>query len=110
MSSGLGRPAPHRFHQIAAGATDVEGLLFYADLSPDGRLLAYSSWREDEGDAEVFLFDLIQGTEVQLTFNDVSDWSVAWAPDGSLAAFERRDTISTSSMLCQRALGTWPCR
>lgn len=33
----------------------------------------------------MFLFDLIQGTEVQLTFNDVSDWSVAWAPDGSLA-------------------------
>lgn len=42
------------------------------------------------GDFEIHAFNVINGEEVQLTCNTVSDWGASWSPDGTKIAFSRR--------------------
>jgi TolB protein len=55
--------------------------------SPDGRAIAYTSYRR--GGANIFISNIFQGTLVEVTQgNRVGEnWLPAWSPDGSQVAF-----------------------
>ena len=53
--------------------------------SPDGRWLAFNSYRD--GDSEIFLMRPDGNRLRQLTHNDVDDIEPIWSPDGSRIAF-----------------------
>jgi dipeptidyl aminopeptidase/acylaminoacyl peptidase len=50
-------------------------------ISPDGAQMAYMS--NEDGDWEIFLLDLSNGTQSKVTDNDQDDFAPAWLPDGS---------------------------
>ena len=60
-------------------------------LSPDGRTLAVGR-SEPTQKRDIWLIDLVRGTELQWTFDKADDLSPTWSPDGSRIAFtsERR--------------------
>jgi TolB protein len=55
--------------------------------SPDGRAIAYTSYRR--GGANVFISNIFQGTLVEVTQGPKvgENWLPAWSPDGSRVAF-----------------------
>jgi Tol biopolymer transport system component len=55
-------------------------------LSPDGRRLAFVSYRD--GNAEIYLLDLLTGQLRNLTNHPAPDTSPVWSPDGTQVAFE----------------------
>jgi dipeptidyl aminopeptidase/acylaminoacyl peptidase len=61
------------------------------DLSPDGRLVAYTvretNWDDNSYDQQIWLADARTGATRQLTNGKKSSQSPAWAPDGSKLAF-----------------------
>ena len=64
----------------------------YADPSPDGTRVVYSSNR-DGGDFDLFVVNL-DGTGLrQLTANDIEDYSPTWSPDGRQIAYEANDNF-----------------
>ncbi len=60
----------------------------YADPSPDGSRVIYSS-SADGGDFDLFVVGTDGGEPVQLTANDREDFSPVFSPDGARIAFER---------------------
>jgi Tol biopolymer transport system component len=54
--------------------------------SPDGRQLAFVSWRD--GNSEIYLLDLRSGQLRNLTNYPGADSSPVWSPDGTRIAFE----------------------
>jgi eukaryotic-like serine/threonine-protein kinase len=60
-------------------------------LSPDGRTLAVGR-AEPPLKRDIWMIDLIRGTELQWTFDQADDLNPTWSPDGSRMAFtsERR--------------------
>jgi Tol biopolymer transport system component len=56
--------------------------------SPDGRYLAFESSRVDVNYYQIYLHDTEQGsTELLTDFEDCSNWSPSWSPDGTQIAF-----------------------
>jgi len=59
--------------------------------SPDGRFVAYTvrdtDWVKNAFVTHVWLADVAQGTNRQLTFGEKSDFSPTWSPDGRWLAF-----------------------
>jgi serine/threonine-protein kinase len=54
--------------------------------SPDGNRIAFQSKRD--GNLEIYVFDLTNGTLRRLTDHPASDGRPAWSPDGQWIAFE----------------------
>lgn len=54
-------------------------------FSPDGRKVAFSAWQE--GDFDVFTYDLESGELVNLTNDDLYNGSPTYAPDGASVVF-----------------------
>jgi len=52
-----------------------------AALSPDGTRIAYS--REENGNTDIWIKDLLDGTQSRLTFSDNLDINPSWTPDGA---------------------------
>ncbi|HLK66346.1 MAG TPA: protein kinase [Bryobacteraceae bacterium] len=56
-------------------------------LSPDGRLLAYSSNASEEGNRQIFLQQLRGGSIRQITHGDYDNYAPVFSPDSSQIAF-----------------------
>ena len=76
-----------------AGITDTlrlpEGRRLNPRFSPDGRQLAYEQAKNKAGNqTDLYAFDLITGTNTQLTFDGDNDDPV-WSPDGKRIVFTK---------------------
>src|SRR4051795_1809940 len=62
-----------------------------AELSPDGRLVAYTvretNWDDNAYETEIWLADASSGAPRQLTTAKKPSQSPAWSPDGAKIAF-----------------------
>ncbi len=57
-------------------------------FSPDGRSLVFESYRQGTGATDIHTFDLVTGTNTQLTFVGDNDEPV-WSPDGRRILFAK---------------------
>ena len=60
-----------------------------ADVSPDGRVIAFSSERAGT-EPDIYLLDIETGSTTRLTDDPESDTSPDWSPDGSQILFRSR--------------------
>ncbi|MFN0096220.1 MAG: protein kinase domain-containing protein [Dehalococcoidia bacterium] len=60
------------------------------DLSRDGRRVAM--WRGVQGNADIWLMDLVRGGMTRLTFDGALDLGPVWSPDGTRIAFNSNRT------------------
>jgi TolB protein len=58
---------------------------FHADLSPDGKKLAFTS--DKSGNMDIWLFELQTQNLIQLTHHDAYDADPSWALDSQHLAF-----------------------
>jgi Tol biopolymer transport system component len=70
--------------------THDEGLSSFPALSPDGRLLAYSSDRGGINNLDIWVQQVAGGDAIRLTRHPADDFRPRFSPDGSQIVFERR--------------------
>jgi Tol biopolymer transport system component/DNA-binding winged helix-turn-helix (wHTH) protein len=63
------------------------GLSGFPALSPDGKLLAYSSDRGFEGERDLYVKQVAGGQPIRLTFDGTGNTTPDFSPDGSKIAF-----------------------
>ena len=64
------------------------GITLDPALSPDGKLLAYASDRQGEGDLNIWVEQLAGGEPIRLTKHAADDFGPSFSPDGSQIVFE----------------------
>ncbi len=64
------------------------GITLHPALSPDGKLLAYASDRQGEGDLNIWVEQLAGGDPLRLTKHAADDFGPSFSPDGSQIVFE----------------------
>ncbi len=69
----------------ASQLTDGPGYDYQPDVSPDGRRVVYSSYRNDQ--VELRVLDLVTGAESPLVSNQAVNLEPRWSPDGSKVVF-----------------------
>ena len=67
--------------------TSDSGLTFQPALSPDGKLVAYSSDRGGDGSLDIWLQQVSGGLPLRLTDNPADDVEPAFSPDGTAIAY-----------------------
>ena len=87
--------------------------------SPDGRSIAYISFRGQRG-GNIFIANIFQGTQDDLTEHKGENWLPAWSPDGTRIAFSstrngnpdiyiaNRDGSNVRQLTDNRAIDTSP--
>jgi len=63
---------------------DLGGPLAGMRLSPDGKRLAITVGQPK---ADIFVYDLVQGTKTRITFNPAQNIEPSWSPDGQRLVF-----------------------
>jgi tricorn protease-like protein len=66
-------------------------------ISPDGRKVAFTSDRDEDGDFEIYTLDIYTGDLTKVTNNTVRDAQPAWSPDGRQIAYEEPGIGSTET-------------
>jgi Tol biopolymer transport system component/DNA-binding winged helix-turn-helix (wHTH) protein len=83
----LGRAAPPRFWNLSRLTTDA-GFSGFPALSPDGKLVAYSSNRAGDGKWDLYVKPVSGGQQpIQLTFDGAGNTTPDFSPDGSKIVF-----------------------
>ena len=75
-------------------------------LSPDGKQVAYAA--EEDGNPDVWVFDLVRKTRTRLSQQPGSDRVPIWSPDGSQVAFRSNQTVTKGDILLAQADGSRP--
>ena len=83
-STGTARSPRYNLSQITRDA----GITLDPALSPDGKLLAYASDRQGEGDLNIWVEQLAGGEPIRLTKHAADDFGPSFSPDGSQIVFE----------------------
>jgi serine/threonine-protein kinase len=78
-------------------------------FSPNGRYLLYADHIGGLTGADIFVFDLVTGTNTQLTFNGINSWP-QWSPDGTEIAYETDSSGAGGSLRIKRADNSGPER
>jgi serine/threonine protein kinase len=95
------------------GGTDTirlpEGRRLNPRFSPDGRSVAYEFLKSLPNATDLYTFDLITGTNTQLTFDGDNDDPV-WSPDGKHIAFTKTVPDSGEDVFIKSVDGTAPER
>jgi Tol biopolymer transport system component len=115
---------PCAVHDVATDGSDLRELADrgrHPAFSPDGRLIAFVSNRDEYGKYatgsdedsfadELYVMDAGGGDERRLTRSEgLSEAAPAWSPDGSRIAFEREGPARfTSQVMVVKADGTCP--
>ncbi len=87
-----------QFHDAGTGLpsgkvirlTNDAGLSDSPALSPDGKLVAYSSDRAKEGEKDLYVKQVAGGQPIRLTFDGMGNTNPNFSPDGSRIVFESR--------------------
>ena len=67
--------------------TSDAGLTFQPSLSPDGKLIAYSSDRAGDGGLDIWVQQFAGGEPIRLTRDPADDQDPSFSPDGSRIVF-----------------------
>lgn len=61
------------------------------DISPDGKYaiygVSYYSVKQNKGNRDLYLYDLVEKKSIQITNTPTSEWSESWSPDGKKILF-----------------------
>jgi Tol biopolymer transport system component len=76
-------------------------------LSPDDRTLAVGIADETTGKRDIWLFDLVRGARMRLTFDPADDFNPTWSPDGRQIIFTS-DRKGARDLYRKAAHGTGP--
>jgi Tol biopolymer transport system component/tRNA A-37 threonylcarbamoyl transferase component Bud32 len=86
--------------------TSDPGADFHPGVSPDGREVAFHSFRT--GNRDVFVIPASGGPAVQITTSRQHDWNPQWSPDGRTLVFdEQARPDSTLWIVRRRPDGRW---
>jgi eukaryotic-like serine/threonine-protein kinase len=72
---------------VSTRLTADAGLTFQPSLSPDGKLIAYSSDRGGDGGLDIWVQQLAGGEPIRLTRDPADDQDPSFSPDGSRIVF-----------------------
>ena len=80
----------------------------YPRVSPDGGIVAFTSWRD--GNAEIYYTLSAGGPDVRLTADPAEDEAAAWSPDGQRLAFASTREGGVSKVFVMNADGSGVAR
>ncbi|MDA1235761.1 MAG: protein kinase [Acidobacteria bacterium] len=90
MAGGGAEPTTSLSYKLKRVTWDG-GLSVYPTLSPDGRLLAYSSDRAGNGDLDILVQQVEGGGLIRITDDPADERQVVFSPDGTQLAFARAE-------------------
>ncbi|HUO84457.1 MAG TPA: protein kinase, partial [Thermoanaerobaculia bacterium] len=100
-----GHPSPDPTYRVTR-LTSAPGLEDEPAISPDGRMLAYTS--DERGNLDIYIRPIDGGDAVRLTDRDADDAQPAWSPDGKRIAFvSSRENEGRLSIVLGQALGNF---
>ena len=81
------RSAPPSPEPVITRLTSDPGLTMHPALSPDGKLVAYSSDRSGEGSLDIWVQQLAGGQPIRLTRDPADELEPSFSPDGGQIVF-----------------------
>jgi len=95
---------PYESQGVADTVRHPAGNVDEPRFSPDGRTIAYDYFTSSGGVSNIYTFDLLTGTNSQITFEGDNDGAV-WSPDGTQILFrsDERDGSDGEDLYVKRA-------
>ena len=107
----LGQPSQARFDPSAyrlRQLTRDDGLTFQPSLSRDGKLIAYASDRDGQGNLDIYVQQVSGGSPTRITSHTADDYQPHFSPDGERIVF--RSDREGGGVYVKRPFGNVPPR